>query len=322
MRGADRIQFFGGDLRGECQHAGRIVLAKVSVVDFAQMARARDEYTASFGAVEKRLGDAITVAKWAYAALWAVLLSACGVVGWLFVHYLPVKIESQVGPIQQRLARIEQAVDDIKEYQLRLFPNLLKDILKKPAKTGVELKEKITLAQSLVTVARNQGIVSDPQKIAEVGQTLRDLETRMPGSAPAVWQTFVQLVGYRSFLGAKLSPAPPIPNATVIRASPGTEFFVLSPEGNLFANLVLEGGSQTLDRGTWVNVIFRGTLIRYQGGPVKLINVHFEDCSFRISLSPPGKKFGEALLASNAPAIYISTGFPGHDLAVTPIIQP
>jgi hypothetical protein len=53
--------------------------------------------------------------------------------------------------------------------------------------------------------------------------------------------------------------------------------------------------------GQWLkNVVFRKTLIVYHGGPIRLENVYFVDCTFQMDNLAPARSLGERLLSEAA----------------------
>lgn len=257
----------------------------------------------SLGALRERLDNAIVGGRIACVVVFAALGIA---LTWLSLYYLPARIESQVAPNfkehGERLAKIEQKVNDIDENQRRLLPSLLQEFLKKSAAgKSHNLEDRLLFAQALLNAATKQRVLSNAEEVSRLGQTLRELGAKNPDYRQLIWQTSTQLINYRSLLNSELYPAPPMPGATRrtigIKADPGARFRVL--------NSIFQGVEQKLDGGTWEEVLFRNCLIKYDGGPVSLENVHFENCEFQIALTPKGEKLGEVLLASNAPTVQL-----------------
>ena len=61
----------------------------------------------------------------------------------------------------------------------------------------------------------------------------------------------------------------------------------------LIKGLIFIGATQTLDYITWSNVTFVSTHVRYQGGPVRLENVRFVNCTFDFPRQGAGTKLAE-----------------------------
>lgn len=58
-------------------------------------------------------------------------------------------------------------------------------------------------------------------------------------------------------------------------------------------DLILIGANQRLDYITWKDVTFVGTHIKYAGGPVRLQNVRFVDCTFDLPNNDAGARLAE-----------------------------
>lgn len=70
----------------------------------------------------------------------------------------------------------------------------------------------------------------------------------------------------------------------------------------VFKDFVYIGANQTLDYITWENVTFVGTHIKYSGGPVRLKNVRFVNCTFDLPDTSAGAQVAEyAALESKKP---------------------
>ena len=78
-------------------------------------------------------------------------------------------------------------------------------------------------------------------------------------------------------LGGNFLDATVMPTSAEILEPPFSRLFV---DHVRVENLTLAGAAQTLDGIDWRNVTFIGTRLRYQGGEVDLLNVHFVRCTF------------------------------------------
>jgi hypothetical protein len=251
----------------------------------------------TLGQLTERLDIAIKVGL---GIAGGIIAAAGAVLTWISIYYLPARIGSDLSPYGERLAKIEQKVNDIDENQRKLLPSLLQEFLKKStAGKPQELRRQLLLAQGILKTAAKQHILSDPQQLSRVGETLRELEAKNPTYKPLIWDTVTQLINYRSALNAGFYSAPQIPGAIrrpiAIKADPGVRFTA--------TRCIFENLEQGLDGGIWKDVIFRNCLIKYDGGSVSLENVYFEDCQFQLASSPKGEKLSEVLLASIAPNV-------------------
>jgi hypothetical protein len=82
---------------------------------------------------------------------------------------------------------------------------------------------------------------------------------------------------------------------------PDTSEILLPPASRAFAdnirveNLTFAGAAQTLDGIRWRNVIFIGTRLRYEGGPLDLQNVQFIRCRFGFVNDDRGARLASAI---------------------------
>jgi hypothetical protein len=73
------------------------------------------------------------------------------------------------------------------------------------------------------------------------------------------------------------------------------------PTGSGIGLFVIEGanGIIGLDGAYMKNVIIRNAEVSYSGGPVRLENVAFVNCTFRFTKNKPVVGLGEAILQAN-----------------------
>ncbi len=217
-----------------------------------------------------------------------------GVMAWILFFYIPSAIDAKVnaldakstkslGETNERVSKTESKLDT-------LFDVLLKETTKgKPE----EVKAKLTVAKNLLSEAENRDITLDLPLIKEGGLELVKYESPMPELTLAVWDTVTQFINYRSFLNQKLFP--------VIEKGQGEPLAL--PERGLakVSNLTILGATQGVDHGDLENLTFIRCTIIYKGGEMRLKNVRFQDCQFRIEQNANGKKFAEAVLLSETP---------------------
>jgi hypothetical protein len=167
--------------------------------------------------------------------------------------------------------------------------------------TSAYVKMKLQEAQNILSAAKRNGTVIQPDLLDRAGQSLIDKAKTSPEVSSLAWQTALQTVGYRSFVNAQLSLAPPIPNANISKAPAGKRPTAIEIGPMLYvevSNSIIVGFQQTLDRGVWRNVEFRNCLIRYNGGPVTLENVHFQNCEFEFPLTLASTQLAQGILGS------------------------
>jgi hypothetical protein len=70
------------------------------------------------------------------------------------------------------------------------------------------------------------------------------------------------------------------------------------------AYVVGVGGEVVLDNMNMRNVVFQNAHIKYSGGPVKMSNIYFVNCTFDLPKNEQGEQFALSILDS--PAISFS----------------
>jgi hypothetical protein len=219
---------------------------------------------------------------------------------WYVNSHIPTAIKSELAPTNERVAKIESKIDSANERFAQLESQLslvLRRILKETA-TGTpnEVQVKMVLAKNILSEAEKQDVVLDPPLIVEGGQSILMAELNHPELAPIAWDTATQFVAYRSFLNAKLYPFP----VSGIIAGPNGGVRGKPPCCGHFESMFIDGGTNKLDWLSFTNVLFRNCTIEYDGNPLILNNVHFENCKFQIAKNENGKKFAQALLLNPA----------------------
>ena len=167
--------------------------------------------------------------------------------------------------------------------------------------------------QNALAAARSDDVKIPPSTVAEIGdEILQKAEANLPQPAQSALDA---VVGYRSFLNAFLPERSrfqaflqyPIyrleDHGQWIESAPGVTFISFP------VNLGSERGPGTLYGGSrenpvqirnFTNVLFLRCDVRYDGSPIRLENVYFEDCRFTISDGPYSRQFVEAVLRTAA----------------------
>lgn len=70
-----------------------------------------------------------------------------------------------------------------------------------------------------------------------------------------------------------------------------------SPDGDAF--LLMENGGAKIDGQDIKNVVFRNMVVEYLGGPLRMQNVYFVNCTFDFIQTPNSRDLGTALLAAS-----------------------
>ena len=77
-----------------------------------------------------------------------------------------------------------------------------------------------------------------------------------------------------------------------------------NPRGDAF--LFVSNGKITLDGTDLKNIIFINMNIRYLGGPLRMNNVHFVNCTFDIPENQNGRQFAKVVLTEPSAVFSVS----------------
>lgn len=182
--------------------------------------------------------------------------------------------------------------------------------------------------------AKAAGITPSIGAIQEAGQDLIKA-TEETNNAAEAWKDAILLVDYRTTVNRTLAPPAALtlqPDVTK-RFSAGYSVRVISgpggsgdstftvsghlvppdeaaiaeafeqPEiqkGPLLPEYVGFGGEIAIDDSIWKNIVAHDALVEYSGRRVRLENVYFINCRFKIAPTANGRKFSNALLAGTA----------------------
>jgi hypothetical protein len=148
------------------------------------------------------------------------------------------------------------------------------------------LFEHVTLARiSLAELRSAQN--PDPPAAARGDKSPAPLSIGAPREIAANQMLDPAAIGGGNFIDATLMP--------------DTSEILLPPASRAFAdnvrveNLTFAGAAQTLDGIRWRNVIFIGTRLRYEGGPLDLQNVQFIRCRFGFVNDDRGARLASAI---------------------------
>jgi len=192
----------------------------------------------------------------------------------------------QLSKTNERLASLES------KFEL-LLSTLLKNITKdidpsKPTPTKAKLE---TLSAFLVE-AKNQDYVIDPKAVEQGGKSLLNYADLFESQqlAPSAWEAMTQFAVYRSFLNQKIDPVADQEYSRVpIEIQPGSHVIDSS----------FEDADVTLDGAILENVMFKDSTIRYNGGPLNLKDVRFQNCTFQFARTSRSLRLVSDMLAQN-----------------------
>lgn len=229
-----------------------------------------------------------------YPALAVVVITVIAGVWGLAAWMLPKTIQSEDKQIYETLSELKVLMrlymrDKINE---RNLPILLREATAGDEK---QLRQALPAVRELLAVAKENGIVAEPEQISKVStDLLKQLNNHPALMRDEGWQTLLRLAEYRSFMNYKRDPSHyPVHPST-------NETFQLKPnnyviwEGITFQNLFM-----ILDHGHFKDLSIQNSVVKYNGGPLTLENVSFEGCRFDFPVSEPGKRLLEALVSSN-----------------------
>jgi|ERR1051326_1523370 hypothetical protein len=254
--------------------------AESPVLDFPVMAKTGEE----LAALRERVDGAITYGKIAFAASWVAI-------GFLVFYYFPSVVDSKIG---ERLRTIEET----QRLLLQKFPDLLPQYLNSANRK--DASDKLRVATQVLNSAKAHKLQIPTSGLEQTNAALLLLGENVPDTRSQAWSVAVQLADYRSFLNASMTtPSSPAGQTgeCVKMSGPGLQA--------TFTNDIFEDCRQTLDHGVWKNTRFVNSVIFYNGGPVELDGVTFENCIFHIADVPNARTFLSRVISSNPSTIKV-----------------
>ncbi len=223
------------------------------------------------------------------------------------------KLSEQVTTIKEAVEKQERKVDDLNK-DIR---DMLNDALQRtypdkgtsPAKSEATTRGALNDARNIIALAAKTGVLLSPESLTKVGsKALADADER-PSLKPLAWQ-----VASEALTLASRVRNPAIFRQQLPECQPPTNFEVEFEGGGspnvILKRTVLERCAFTLDLPPGEQkfviakeVVFKGCLIRYSGGDVRLEgSLVFEDCVFQFGVTneppPIGRRLAGTLLAS------------------------
>jgi len=219
-----------------------------------------------------------TLAKWLLGVLSGALL--------IYLAWLGSTVYSQGNKLASMARDIDYIVKALPAAQLVKFQSVTPS------------EENLAKTRQAIQESRAEKVIIPPQVITSVGSKLIQTSFSNPKLSEAAWSTTLDLINYRSFLTSIQSPNYGAPLQTPSHAQP--------PHQTLPPGIVLywHGGgfsraTQDIDGMMLEDLVIRDAHIIYNGGPLILKNVTFQNCTFTIRLVPPSQRLTEALLASS-----------------------
>jgi hypothetical protein len=256
-------------------------------------------------------------------------------------NYAKLQIGTQLSdstkPQNDKLSEIEVKIAEISG-KLEVYDPMLReywrDRLKKSAQLSPrDFKSSLGELSKTVTAATEAKIAVDPLLVSQIGKRVFDLAAKTPDQA-SYWQAALSFVDYRSALNP--SPVPPAKATPLLHATthytifeeagpPVTQAFVYgdvprdqaavyehigqdlnknNPRGDAF--LIVQAKRVILDGMDIRNVVFENVHIVYGGGPLKMENIFFVNCTFELPQTRVGQELAETVL--NHPSVVFSAG--------------
>lgn len=202
---------------------------------------------------------------------------------------------SEVTSLNREMGSLGVKIDGLrKDVDRLLTPAIVRELALKPP-----TKENLSEIRRAIRRANEEKTTIELALLEKIGEKAAQASTQGGDTAPIAWDTFVDIVQYRTALNAwqavgfVLGPiGKPGPQCIGLPENPTKLLQVLTDN-------VCDGRSQVLDGGDWRGGLFRNAVITYRGGPVRLTNVRFENCLFRFELTPRARELGMGIVAAS-----------------------
>ncbi len=270
-----------------------------------------------------------------WLSLFGLLAAMFGITKYV-VHSETADLRMDIGIAKTDIAQLKDDVktnhDDIGKTNDKI-DRILSDVLNKAFPgTGVKpTRGTLEKAQKVITLAQTLNLKLEPTALANYGKTIAGL-SEDPSLGPMAWGSLKQAMDYRSFLNKDfvpspkdLTPFPPNhpyhPSGAFIPVHPGRSEVAIrvyiaggyvNDENSARIELLSDPNTTSSGVGLFViygvssaisldgeylkNVIVRDSHIVYKGGPVRLENVTFVNCTFTFTKSRPTISLGDAIL--------------------------
>lgn len=245
-------------------------------------------------------------------------------------------------PVNTLTSKVDHANGDVQELKGKLdgIDEILKVLLSEriarwskltPAETA---KQAPQIAATL-RAARSVGFFADTVIVNEIAKRFASLVSG-PNPPEDVLKALSNVIDYKSFLNQRKFDLPTPEETTkgsghtfIVKISAGSAPAELKSAGRVVPKgkeavaepigrdlnpnfttgrefLIVRGASIPIDGMHFRNVIFYGSKILYQGGPIQLENVKWINCEFAVAPNDAGRKLVAHILADNS-ATYTST---------------
>jgi hypothetical protein len=269
-------------------------------------------------------------------ALAALLVAAIGLPIMLFSWIEPhlqndlkndVKIEV-ADQLKEPLKKIGEISEDVKEIKgkLEVLDPFIRELTVKRLSevsnlNPKELVSRLPELKRLATIAKTESVTVKPETVEKVGQKLIAVGTT------DAWNTALKFLNYKSFLNVSLSIAvsnvlpegksltttymrntpigmspPQFSIAGIVPKEQSAQFVDMRttdpnaslPLGNEW--IIATGGALIIDNMQLKKMIFQNVYIEYDGGPIKMQEVYFLNCTFVVKQQRNGEQLVTAAL--------------------------
>ena len=234
----------------------------------------------------------------------------------------------------ERFAKMETNLQNMQDRLNRLTPAALNDLIPSPnsVMSPAMVTARLRKASRVVDVALKTEIPAAPESLAPLLRRVDDIRQRYSGNSQirvAADSIGVRLAGYelvsrKILTGLPMNTPPETSQNDQSKGIPmfrlktadyssftggGTfscsdrnlrfvEFTQTDPATVLFMGIHIKTCAQRLDGPRWINVNFSGSDIEYNGGPLYLADVKFENCKFNFGSDPNSKAALATIIAS------------------------
>jgi hypothetical protein len=234
----------------------------------------------------------------ALAIVVTVILSAIAA-----THIIDTEITNKIGPLEQRLTKVEGAIKALADQGPDQTQRLIHDLLA-TAKTASDPTMAAKATQAATSLIRTLQEEKRPATPVFFQSSIEALNQITPKIRKASFQSRIALAEYRSALEPLVTGTTfiftPMKHA-IYERGPGPHVYdhinydftnvsgnaIVLPKppekaNTTFKSSVIKGGYQLLDGLHWINVTFVGTHISYNNGELDLQNVRFVNCTFEV----------------------------------------
>lgn len=245
---------------------------------------------------------------------------------WLLTFYIPDKFNDKLpSDFKERFAKLEQNIANVQDRLNRLTPSTLNELI--PSSDTKISKQALTAqlrkASDVIDVALKTQLPAEPQLLSPLQKRASNLlakYNRDPALRSVISSTDVRLSAYEEASKRMLAGLKPISEAvsnlspetlsqssyiggfTMSCTHPTAHFLGVPPgrgENVIVFDMQVYTCAQKLDGPRWINNQFVGSKIEYNGGPLYLADVTFENCRFDFGTDSRSKMALSIISASN-----------------------